>query len=84
MIFNKKVMIAAFLAELNEDNQPTMERPRQESELEFFRLLQLNVSKGTYDQEYCDLLILSVSTMDDETFAGLCETMKNKFPDLEV
>lgn len=84
MIFNKKAMIAAFLAELNEDNQPAVERPRQESELEFFRLLQLNVSKGAYDQEYCDLLILSVSTMDDETFSGLCETMKNKFPDLEV
>ena len=84
MIFNKKAMIAAFLAELNEDNQPATQRPRHESESEFFRLLQLNVSKGTCDQDYCDLMIMTVANMDDETFSDLCETMKNKFPNLEV
>ena len=84
MIFNKKAMIAAFLAELNEDNQPATQRPRHESESEFFRLLQLNVSKGACDQDYCDLMIMTVANMDDETFSDLCETMKNKFPNLEV
>ena len=84
MIFDKKAMIAAFIAELNEDNAPVAPLDRKESEEEFFRLLQLNVHTGKYDQEYCDLLIDTVSLMEDKEFSELCERMKNKFPNLEV
>jgi|TARA_R110000764_G_scaffold121698_1_gene209361 hypothetical protein len=85
MVIDKKAMIAAFLEEMNDLNNSVPIFPsRKDSETEFKRLLQLNVDKGAYTQEYCDVLVKSVILMDDEEFSGLCERMRSKYPGLGV
>tara|TARA_B110000211_G_scaffold7298_1_gene7995 strand:- start:1018 stop:1272 length:255 start_codon:yes stop_codon:yes gene_type:complete len=84
MKFDREAMIADFLAEMAELNKPIEKPSRDSIEAAFFKLLQVNVDKGFYDQDYCNRLFGGVSDMSDEALSYLYDKMKNLFPNLEV
>ena len=84
MKFDKQQMIADFLAEMEELNKPSERPDRGRIELEFAKLLQHNVYKGFYGQDYCGELSNALLVMSDETLFEMYDEMKNRFPNLEV
>lgn len=84
MKFDKQKMIADFLEEMEELNKPTERPERVLIEVEFAKLLQHNVYKGFYGQDYCGELSNALLLMSDEMLFEMYDEMKNKFPNLEV
>ena len=84
MKFDREAMIADFLSDMAELDKPVEKPSRDTIEAAFFKLLQVNVDKGVYDQEYCARLFSGVSDMSDDTIFYLYDEMKNRFPNLEV
>ncbi len=84
MKFDKQAMIAAFLQEMEELNAEKAPPSRTEIELQFSKLLQVNVKRGSYEQQYCDDLSNAMFTLSDEEIFAMYEVMKERFPFLEV
>jgi hypothetical protein len=84
MKFDKQAMIADFLAEMAELNTKSEKPKRSDIEVEFSKLLQHNVFKGYYGQDYCNTLSSAMFTMTDEVLYDIYDEMKTRFPFLEV
>jgi len=84
MKFDKQAMITAFLQEMEELNAEKAPPSRTEIELQFSKLLQVNVKRGHYEQQYCDELSNTMLTLSDEEIFAMYEVMIERFPFLEV